>query len=352
MDKSSSSPLETSIPSGHQSNTSASIPLYVNETIAGKPHALYRLICEQAQLPPRVLLHVTGRKSEEAPTTEFNFSLDLTPTVLRFNSNDGEWNELKVVRDGDGVAAYRGGWSTSLKWEHGSRLGRLRTKKDLENGNRELEGQSLLGMDENGSNEEASSLMVWCERFCRDPAGIKTFTFQRKLLGFDFEALRSEVIWYLRSMNYGGHILVTNNIWNTSFKVYSPHWYNHIRGSTAFSAVIYITQLWVVILPLLAYLEGRYEVVHSVWRSSRKVKDAAAPSGFNKFYAHGRDEVKVVDFWSAAIIQGFRDRENSGRVLRMEYLERLAERARERMAHVGSFMPEQNAAGSSTAGSA
>ena len=349
INKSSSSPLETSIPGGHQSNTNAYLPIYLDETIAEEPHALYRLICEQAQLPPRVLLHVTGHKWKGASATDFKFTIDLTSTVLRLNPNDGEWNEVKVVRDGDGVEAYRGGWSTSLKWEHGFHLGGLRTKKDLENGYSELEGQSLLGMNENGSNEETSSLMAWCERFCRDPSGIKTFTLQRKLGGFDCESLRSEVAWYLRSMSYDGHILITVDISKASLKVYSPHWYNHIRESTWFSMVIFVTQLWVILLPLFTYLEGRYEVVRSVWWSSRTVKDTAAPSGFNKIYAYGRNEAKLVDLWSPAIIQAIKDRENSGRVLKLDYLERLQERAQERMAHVGPFLPERNAAGSSTA---
>lgn len=350
IDKSPSSPLKTSIPGGrHQSTTKAYLPFYVNKTIAEEPHALYRLICEQAQLPPRLLLHVAGSEWKGAPTTDFKFTIDLTSTVLRLNSNNGEWSELKVVRDGDGVEAYRGGWATSLKWEHGFHLGGLRTKKDLENRYRELEDQSLLGLNENGSNEEASSLMAWCERFCRDPAGIKTFTFHRKLGGFDYESLRSEVAWYLRSMNYDGDLSITFDISNTSLKVYSPHWYNHLRETTSFQIVIFVTQLWIILLPLFAYLEGRYGIVRSVWWSSRTVQDPAAPSGFNKIYAHDRNEVKIADLWSPAIIRAIKDRENSGRVLNLDYLERLQERAQERMANVGPFLPERDAAGSSTA---
>lgn len=346
INKSSSIPLETSLPGGHQSNTNVYAPVYVNETIAEEPQALYDLICEQARLPPRVFLQIVGCSQNRTPQEriDFNFFLDLTSTVLRLNSNHGEWNELKVVRDGDGVQAYRGGWSTSLKWEHGFRFGGLRTEKDIENGYSELEGESLLGMNENGSHEDASSLMAWCERFCRDPAGGKTFTFQRELNGFNKEALQSEVAWYIRSMNYQGQLTTKCHVVNTSLKIYSPHWYTHIRES------IFVKPLRFCLYPLFTYLEGRYEVVRSVWWSSRPVKDTEALSGYKPIYAHGRNEAKLADFWFAAIAQAIRDKEK--RVLGTIYLEGLQERAQERMAHIGPFLAEQNAAGSSTAGRA
>lgn len=165
--------------------------------------------------------------------------------------------------------------------------------------------------------------------------------------GFDQEALRSEVAWYLRSMNYHGHFTVKTQIGNTSLKVYSPHWYNHIR------LCIFVKTLRLCLSPLFTYFEGRYEVVRSVWWSSRPVNDTKTPSGLRKVYAHGRNEAKLVDFWSAAIAQAVKDRENAGgRVLGLEYLESLQERERQRMAHVGPFLPEQNVAGSSTVGEA
>ncbi|KAJ5980322.1 hypothetical protein N7481_007620 [Penicillium waksmanii] len=342
--KSSSSPLKTSLSDDHQSNTNAYPPVYVNKTIAEDPQALYDLIREQARLPPRVLLHIRQNPCGGRFIPNFNFKIDLTSTLLRLNSNHSDWNELNVVRDGDGVEAYRGGWSTSLKWEHGFRVRGIRAEKDSENGYGESESQTLLGMNRNGSNEEDSSLMAWCERFCRDPAVGKTFMLQRKLEGFDQESLRAEVDWYLRSMNYEGGCLTTCHVLNTSLKVYSPHWYSHIRES------IFVKSLRFCLFPLFTYLEGRYEVVRSTWWSSRMIKDTNAPFGLSKIYAHGRNEAKLVDFWSAAIAQAVRDRENSGRVLGLEYLESLQERAQERKAHFGPFLPERIASGSSTAG--
>lgn len=94
----------------------------------------------------------------------------------------------------------------------------------------------------------------------------------------------------------------------------------------------------------ISYLEGRYEVVRSVWSTSRPVKDDEAPTGYGKVYAHGRNEAQIVDFWSPAIIQAIKDRENTGRTLTRAYLDGLQEREQERMAHVGPFLPKDNAA--------
>lgn len=352
-DNSPSNPPKASIPSDRETRSNEYFPLYIDQTIADEPHALYRLIRQQAQLPPRILLSVKVRKSKEDATTEFNFILDLTPTVFRNDSTDSEWNEFKVLRDGDGVEAYRGGCTTSLRWKHGSRLRGLREQLDLENGNGEIEIQNLLGMNETGSNEEASALMAWCERFCRDPAGIKTFIFRRQVVGFDIAALQSEVLWFLRSMNYlkdGRYIVVSTSIHNPSFLVASPHWCNFMRKvGPFFAAVMVVTQLWIFAF-LFRYLNSRYEVVHSAWHSSRKVKDSTVPCGYKNVYAHGRDEAKLVDLWSPAIIQALKDRENSGRILRFEYLERLQERTQERIAHVESFKAKQNEAQSSMNG--
>lgn len=171
IDKSSSSPIKHSLVGNHQSKTTSGPPVYVAKAIATEPQALYDLICEQARLPPRIWLIIIGccKKGPNA-VIDLNFAIDLTSTLIRLNPNPGEWNELKVVRDGDEAEAYRGGWSTSLKWAHGFRFGGVGSENDIENGNSEPEGQSLLGINENGSGEEASSHMTWCERFCRDPA--------------------------------------------------------------------------------------------------------------------------------------------------------------------------------------
>lgn len=47
INRSSSSPLKTSLPAGNQSNTNTYPPVYVNTTIAEEPQALYNLICDR-----------------------------------------------------------------------------------------------------------------------------------------------------------------------------------------------------------------------------------------------------------------------------------------------------------------
>ncbi|OQE12504.1 hypothetical protein PENVUL_c001G10040 [Penicillium vulpinum] len=67
---------------------------------------------------------------------------------------------------------------------------------DLE-GNEDPEDRILLGTNVAGSNEETPSLLTWYE-FCYGPAMMKSFTFTRKLEGFDPGPLRSELKSYLQ----------------------------------------------------------------------------------------------------------------------------------------------------------
>lgn len=99
--------------------------------------------------------------------------------MLRVFEDNSEWHELRVVRDGDGQRVFRGGNIKSVIWEQPSCPKKLRETTDLEDGNEGLEDQSLLGAGVDGSNESTPTLMGWCERFCRDPATLKSYVRER-----------------------------------------------------------------------------------------------------------------------------------------------------------------------------
>lgn len=167
-----SNPVETSIPGAQDVNwDEKSGTVTLSSSLTESPRRLYRLIAQQAKLPPRQYVHIKGKGSK----TDFKFSLDLTPTLLDLGENNREWHELRVVRDGDGQEAFRGGIAPSLDWEERSHLKVLGETTDLEDGNEESEDQTLLGAAVDGSNEGTPTLMGWCERFCRDPAAVKSY---------------------------------------------------------------------------------------------------------------------------------------------------------------------------------
>ncbi|KAJ5383280.1 hypothetical protein N7517_001191 [Penicillium concentricum] len=348
-----STPVEDSIPGGWECTRQDKTGIRtLYPSFSNNPRALYSLLSTQHKLPPRQYVEIKGLKDKGNDSNEkeidFNFKLDLTSTLLRLGEDDSEWHELHIVRDGDGKKAFRGGPIPSLEWEQPLGQGNRYQAIDLE-GNEDLEDQTLLGAEIDGSNEGTPSLMTWCERFCHDPARVKSFTFTRELEGLDTEPLRSELKSYLRSINYRGHIQITASTRNTFVTVYSPHWINRLRNNSFLWWFCVLTQLWIITLIVITFLERRYRVVHSTWRSSREVKDTLAPSGVKKIYAHGRDETKLADFWAPAVMQAAYDQRDEGEVLTEGSIQHLQQRAQERMENLASFLPERNVTGDSTA---
>lgn len=177
-----STPAEESIPGAWSVDWDEQLGTVTqSSSLTGSPSSLYRLIAQQAQLPPRQYVHIKGFKGKGSDSrdrqTDFDFSLELTPTLLRLDedSSSSEWHELRVVRDGDGQQAFRGGMAKSLHWEEPSRPKDLGETTGLGDEDRDAERQTLLSAAVDGPDEGTPTLMGWCERFCRDPASVKSY---------------------------------------------------------------------------------------------------------------------------------------------------------------------------------
>lgn len=84
-------------------------------------------------------------------------------------------------------------------------------------------------------------------------------------------------------MNYEEQISVNYDVSRLAVKVYSPHWYDHIRENRLIPIMKFVIP---PLLALFAYLEERYEVVRSVWSTSRPIEgDEARYLGLAKFNA-------------------------------------------------------------------
>lgn len=133
------------------------------------PNDLHQVITEQACLPARPYIRVVGRSTEtrrqrggearRQPTVDFDFKLDLTRSLLP-SGGSGEWSELHVVGDGNGEKAFRGG-----RWPSRNRMDtKPKGRVDLEQADQFLDPAA-----------GTSTLMGWCERFCKDPAPVKSY---------------------------------------------------------------------------------------------------------------------------------------------------------------------------------
>lgn len=150
-------------------------------SLSSNPNELYDVIRRQLKLPPRPLLCIHGthtvstndnKKDEYDIYTDFCFRLDLAETMLtgwERSSKDTYWRETEILTDEDLKPAYRGGILCS------------RTYKPPKSGAAySLTGDSDANLSRDVADEEfntspeAKNLMMWCERFCLDPASVKS----------------------------------------------------------------------------------------------------------------------------------------------------------------------------------
>lgn len=150
-------------------------------SLSSNPNELYDVIHRQLKLPPRPLLCIHGthtvstndnKRDEYDIYTDFCFRLDLAETMLTGwepGSKDTYWRETEILTDEDLKPAYRGG------------ILRSRTYKPPKSGaTYSLTGDSDANLSRDVADEEfntspeAKNLMMWCERFCLDPASVKS----------------------------------------------------------------------------------------------------------------------------------------------------------------------------------
>ncbi|KAI9374417.1 hypothetical protein BJX61DRAFT_301185 [Aspergillus egyptiacus] len=297
-------PAEAYAIPGHQryhsifkDHTAGAVTLH--PTFSTDPATLRTFVESQTRLPPRPCLVIYGTHSEsrrdgkETKTesvTDFDFRIDLTRTLLRWGRDERtgptqRWAYTVVVSDYDGQKAYRGGrWRTRSQ-----KPGRIA----LPEGD---EGSRLMDLE--GGGENVPGIRGWCERFCNDPAPVKSFTFRRNLHGFDAAPMRTSLTSHIRSTGYQGHIAVKPAIANGSITIYSPHWINKLRNNAFVYWMCIVLQLWIVAWPIIWFLERRYEVVRSEWFSSQIV---TSDNGSGKIYAGGMSEEHAAELWAPVV---------------------------------------------------
>ncbi|KAJ9481868.1 hypothetical protein VN97_g11588 [Penicillium thymicola] len=142
--------------------------------------------------------------------------------------------------------------------------------------------------------------MMWCERFCLDPASVKSFTVHRKLAGFNSNAMCNVLFSHIRELNYRGRIHFDLFVAQRSVTIYSPHWINRFRTNRFVWWVVVLLQLWIITWPVIFFMEKRYEPVHTRWNASLIPESGSA---LDKRYAFGRDESSLAEYWAPAVKQ-------------------------------------------------
>jgi hypothetical protein len=144
---------------------------------------LFRVIRKQMRLPLRPLLGVQGthtetsndgKKKTSKSVTDFCFHLDLAETMLQ--GWDGQlglnWMQIAVIQDGDEQKAFRGGIVRSRRYKPRKARSRAISLDDSDAALLEPETDVVDGAV---LSEQEEDLKMWCERFCKDPAPVKSY---------------------------------------------------------------------------------------------------------------------------------------------------------------------------------
>jgi hypothetical protein len=172
--------------------------------------ALVTLIRQQATVPPKLQIHIIGRRGGSTGRIDFSIKLNLLPLLV---PDQQRMDYLRCV--GPDEVAFRGGSKPSTQPE--------------------LEGDG--GLDE------------WAARFVADKATVKSFTLERVVVNLDVHWLEGQIRALVAGMKYPGSVAVTFPMTHSRVVVQNPDRVNKFFTSvTGFFAG-----------------KKKYEVVKAVW---------------------------------------------------------------------------------------
>ncbi|KAJ5519979.1 hypothetical protein N7463_000432 [Penicillium fimorum] len=296
------------LPGSKNVKPTSKVSLTLDPVLSSDCDELYNVIRQQIKLPPRPLLYIHGTHTESSDgkkkerksntVTDFKFKLDLAETMLtgwEGGYMSVNWSEMEILSDEDLKPAYRGGIFRARTYKPPKSRAVISSAGDTDT------LLSRVNADERqNSSPDARNLKMWCERFCCDPASVKSFTLHRELAGFDSNAMNNVLSSHIRELNYRGSLSFNLSTAQRSVTIYSPHWINRLRTNRFVWWVVVLLQLWIITWPVIFFLEKRYEVVHTRWNASLRPE---SDSPLAKCYAFGRDESSLAEYWAPAVKQ-------------------------------------------------
>uniref|UniRef100_A0A0B7JYU8 Uncharacterized protein n=1 Tax=Bionectria ochroleuca TaxID=29856 RepID=A0A0B7JYU8_BIOOC len=99
-------------------------------------------------------------------------------------------------------------------------------------------------------------------------AGLKNFSFERQIEGWDFELLRGKLETLLRSTNYRGRLAVEFPVLNARVEIYNDCLTNRWRLTKWIEMIFVFTLMFVFTWPWLLLRTARWETVNARWHLS------------------------------------------------------------------------------------
>ena len=113
-----------------------------------------------------------------------------------------------------------------------------------------------------GEPEDAlDEIRLWCEHYVQNPAGIKSFTLERKVINHDIKKLEPLLRSAIYETNYKGHVEINFQSLYTKVIVYSPGKINEWRSTAWIRWLFYLTFMWIISWPILFFLTRKYHVI-------------------------------------------------------------------------------------------
>ncbi|KAI0439722.1 hypothetical protein F4803DRAFT_529993 [Xylaria telfairii] len=242
----------------------------------GDPATLETYVRRLSGIPPRPYVKLVGThtettrdskgKQEKNTVTDFDVTVELTPYLFSDAQYRTSWSELRTV-------------TGSEKVHRGTILA-----KRGEGSNQSIE----VGAD------AKPTLQEWCHRFAASPAGLKCFTFQRRMVGFDEEGVKHRLKELVHRTNYRGHLNVQIITKDDRIHFYNDAKVNRWRLTPWIQWMFILTLTIIFSWPYLFFRTKRWEVVVADWPFSR-----VDGSGHKEYVSISEDQ--WYNMWAQAI---------------------------------------------------
>ncbi|KAJ6779739.1 hypothetical protein PWT90_02082 [Aphanocladium album] len=224
---------------------------FIDGRLDTDPGFLQRQLEILAESPPRPLCHVRGThtetrrrdnndKEEQETVVDFDVEVELT-AVLYTNARTGEsWKRLTTVGNLEKV-----------------RRGTVLAKR----------APGFGGSSGGGQAAESGTPTVeeWCHRYCASAAGLKSFSLERRVTGWDFEHLERKLTKLIRDTNYQGHLRIDFPVHNSRVEVYNECRTSRWRLTRWVQILCYVTLVFLLTWPWLFFRTKRWDTVYVEW---------------------------------------------------------------------------------------
>ncbi|KYK57219.1 uncharacterized protein DCS_04226 [Drechmeria coniospora] len=253
---------------------------YVDARLDSDPKFLLDHITRLAALPPRPFVRLRGthreRRREQgkdrpasARVVDFDVRVELTHLLYTDIGRQQSWRSLVTASNFEKV-----------------RRGTVRAQRAPEEG--------VPGVEQ------------WCHRFCASAAGLRCFTLERRVDGWDWDLLRRRLEALVRATNYRGRCEVTFPVANARVDVYNACLANRWRLTRWICFLFYASLLFLFTWPWLHFATKRWETVTAAWPMSRPT---AVPG--RRRYAAGVSEEAWYGMWAKAIQRAMLERRDA-----------------------------------------